>query len=212
MNYASLSDLELKELLLREDAGAWEFALAKVVDQEKRSASASRRRSDWNVPLESMLGQLYEDMIGRRKLENYLGEGSLFGFMRMYMRGYLSRANPEARGYMPIDEPTETPDGSAGPTLEEKIAFEASESRRLNTYGGGDLQVLRNEQWDVARQCFRELWMRNTMQAYVLLLRTKFHMSSMEIKERFGLSSIANVDQLFSRAVKAMRETRDRLG
>ncbi len=49
------------------------------------------------------------------------------------------------------------------------------------------------------------------MQAYVLLLKTRFHMSSMEIKERFGLSSAANVDQLFSRAVRSMRESRDRL-
>lgn len=211
MDYAALTDLELRDRLLREEGGAWEFILLKVVAQEKRSAAASRRRSDWGVPLETLLGELYEDMVGRRRLENFRGDGSLVGFLRMYLRGYLSRHNPDARGFVPIDEPTRNDEGADGPTLEEKIAFDASESLRKNAYMGGDLQVLKNEQWAVARECFRELWMRNTMQAYVLLLKTRFHMSSMEIKERFGLSSAANVDQLFSRAVRSMRESRDRL-
>ena len=48
------------------------------------------------------------------------------------------------------------------------------------------------------------------MQAYVMLLKTRFQMSSLEIKERLGISSAANVDQMFSRAVKKMQEAKVR--
>ncbi len=206
--YAKLSDLELKELLMREDAGAWEYILVKIVDQEKRSQASSRRRHDWGVELETLLGELYEDMIGKGRLANFLGSGSLVGWMRMYLRGYLSRHNPEDRGYVPIDEVEEDEEGLDSGTLEEKIAFNLSESRRRDPYRGEDLEVLRNEQWDVARKCFRDLWLDNSSQAYIMLLKLRFNMSSEEITNRFGMSSAANVDQLFSRAVKKMKEFR----
>jgi hypothetical protein len=44
------------------------------------------------------------------------------------------------------------------------------------------------------------------MQAYVMLLKLRFHMSSLEIKERLGVSSAANVDQMFARAIRRMKE------
>ena len=48
------------------------------------------------------------------------------------------------------------------------------------------------------------------MQAYVMLLKTRFQMSSLEIKERLGASSADNVDQMFARAIRKMREVRER--
>ena len=81
-------------LLKAEDRGAWKHVLRKLVSQEAGSSLQVRKRDDWGVCLEELLGELYEDMIGRRKLWNYKGEGSLLGWMRAYMRGYLNRKNP----------------------------------------------------------------------------------------------------------------------
>ena len=82
----TLSDVELCALLKDEDQEAWRYVLEKVVDQEKRSRFGNLKRQDWGVPLESLLGQLYEEMVGQGKLANYQGRGSLVGWLRSYLR------------------------------------------------------------------------------------------------------------------------------
>lgn len=209
MNYRGLTDLELCRLLRREDSGAWNYVLQVLMAQEKFSASNNRKRHDWNVRLESLMGQLYEEMVGQGKLAGYEGRGSLIGWLRTYVRGYLNRQNPERSRFVSIDEPQRSEgDEADGPTLAEKIAFEKSEPHLGDAYVDEDLHVLRHEQWDIAQKCFRDLWQGNTMQAYVMLLKLRFHMSSLEIKERLGVTSAANVDQLFARAVKKMKEVK----
>lgn len=208
----TLSDVELCALLKDEDQEAWRYVLERVVDQEKRSRFRNLKRQDWGVPLESLLGQLYEEMVGQGKLANYQGRGSLVGWLRSYLRGYLTRQNPERSRMVSIDEPHSDIDGDGGVTRMEEISFRLSEERSRDAYGGEDLQVLRHERWEVAQKCFRNLWKGNTMQAYVMLLKLRFHMSSLEIKDRLGISSAANVDQMFSRAVKKMREERVKYG
>jgi hypothetical protein len=205
-DFSLLSDLEICELLKREDQGAWVYILEKVVDQEKRSGANNRRRADWGVPLESLLGQLYEEMVGKGKLAYYSGRGSLIGWLRSYLRGYLNRQNPNSDRCDSLDAELTDRSGTGAGSLEEKISFRLSEERRADAYGGEDLEVLRHERWDVAQKCFRNLWRGNSLQAYVMLLKLRFHMSSVEIKERLGISSAANVDQMFARAVKKMKE------
>ena len=204
----TLSDKELCELLKEENQEAWKYVLEKVVDQEKRSRFRSLKRQDWGVPLESLLGQLYEEMVGKGKLSYYQGKGSLVGWLRSYLRGYLSRQNPERSRIVSIDEPKSAADGDESETRIDEISFRMSEERARDAYGGEDLHVLKHERWEIAQKCFRNLWKGNTMQAYVMLLKLRFHMSSLEIRDRLGISSAANVDQLFSRAVKKMREER----
>ena len=205
-NHLNLSSEELWELLKREDREAWEFVLEKIIDQEKKSRSNSRKRMDWGVSTEELLGQLYDDMVGRKKLWEWKG-GSLIGWMRSYVRGYLSRSNPNGNGrFVDFDGGVKGDDGEIALTVGEKYAVRMSEIASRDPYGGEDLQVLRHEQWEVVQKCFRDLWERNSIQAYVMLLKLRFHMSSAEITERFGMSSAANVDQMFARAVKKMRE------
>jgi hypothetical protein len=62
----------------------------------------------------------------------------------------------------------------------------------------------RKEQWDLVQQCFGEMWRENPMRAYVHLLKLRMNLSSSEIKEMLGVTSTANVDQIFARAVKEM--------
>lgn len=192
-------------LLMKEDRAAWQFVLSRLIDQEKKAKWRSQLRADWGVDLYDLLGRLYEDMIFKGRLANYRGEGSLIGWMRHYLEGYLKRANPNDGRLVDIDGVAPGSEGDER-TLGEKIAFELSESHRGDAYSGEGLPVLRNENWSLVQKCFAELWQRNAAQAYVMLLKLRFHMPSLEIKERLGISSAANVDQLFARAVKQMKE------
>ncbi len=209
MNYENLDHLDLCRYLKEEDSGAWLYVLEKIVAQEKKSFANSRKRIDWGIQIEDLLGELYEDMVARKKLDRYKGAGSLIGWMRAYLRGYLNRRNPGIFGETPIDEVWTDGEGNEMPTLVEKISFEESEKRRRDPYTGEDLHVLRHENWQIASRCFGELWQKNSIQAYVMLLKARFHLSSMEIKERLGISSAANVDQLYSRAVKQMKVAKE---
>lgn len=207
VDYTLLEDVDLCRRLKARDEGAWKYVLDVLTAQEHRSAANNRKRQDWGVDLEALFGQLYEDMIGRGKLDLYEGRGSLIGYLRTYLKGYLNNQNPALRREQPVlDAPTSNADGETGTSLGEKISSSVSVYLGGSTYGDEDQQLLRNEQWDIAQKCFRGLWLENSVQAYVMLLKLRFHMSSVEIRERLGISSVANVDQLFSRGVKRMQE------
>lgn len=202
-----LSDVEIAKLLLKEDCLAWEYVLVEIIRQEKRSLSRNLKREAWGVSIEELLGELYEDMIANKKLLKYDGKGSLMGWLRSYMRGYLTRKNPYLSKFVDIDAEVAGDDSeSPGLTLADKIAKEVSDGTNLSAYGSGDPEVVRRERLEIAQKCFAELWQENSAQAYVMLLKTRFQMSSLEITERLGISSAANVDQMFSRAVKKMKE------
>ncbi|MBP5791903.1 MAG: hypothetical protein J6W80_06590 [Kiritimatiellae bacterium] len=202
-----LGDRELVRLLAAEDPEAWEYVLQQLTRQEKASLSRSLKREAWGVSIEDLLGELYEDMIGKEKLRNYDGKGSLIGWMRSYMRGYLTRKNPNLSRFVDIDGEVAPADSeSPSLTLGDKIAKEVSDGTSLYAYGGGDPEVLKRERLDMARKCFTDLWKENSVQAYVMLFKTRFQMSSLEIMDRLGISSAANVDQMFSRAVRKMKE------
>ena len=64
----------------------------------------------------------------------------------------------------------------------------------------------RKEEWELVQKCFGDLWKKNPMRAYVHLLKLRMNLSSTEIKRMLGVSSEANVDQLFSRALKDMQK------
>ena len=208
IDFTLLCDRELAKLLQAEDRGAWNHVLCKLVSQESRSFRQSRKRDDWGVCLEELLGELYEDMIGRRKLWNYKGDGSLVGWMRSYLRGYLNRKNPNLAKTVDIDGVSNLAVEEGGLTVGDKISKEMSDGTALHAYRTEDLEVLRHERLEIAQRCFADLWKENSVQAYVMLLKVRFQMSSLEIKERLMISSTANVDQLFARAVRKMKELR----
>ena len=61
--------------------------------------------------------------------------------------------------------------------------------------------------WAMTYECFYELWLEDPERAYIHLLKTRFFLSSAEIKDFLEVSSTANVDQIFSRNIKFLRET-----
>ena len=208
LNFDNMTNVELCQRLKAEDAEAWHYVLEQILAQERHCVANNRKRQDWNLRLDSFKGPLYEDMVGRHKLDLYKGNGSLIGWLRRYVRGYVNRENPDSGRTVSLDEQFEDGDGEIKNPLSDKVVKILSEKQRWNAYVGEDGEVLRRDEWQTAHKCFRDLWLGNSIQAYVMLLKTRFQMSSLEIKERLGISSEANVDQMFSRAVKKMQELR----
>ena len=123
------------------------------------------------------------------KIELFRNDGgNLWGWMRQYVRGYVTRANPNAHGEFSLEGTAEQD--------------EHGEQMPIPT---DDLGVIRNEVWLMTYRCFKDLWNDDPRKAYVLFLKTRMHLSSAEVAEMLDLTE-ANVDQIFSRSVKQMRE------
>ena len=205
INLENLSDHDIFELLKQQDAGAWTYVWQRVVLAETRSYRNAEIVRRWGLSPEELMGQLYEEMVGRQKLLLYRDDGgSIVGWLRMYVRGYISHANPDRRREVSLDAAGTEDDQSV--SFEEKISKEMSDAKGRDTSPFEDPELRRQEEWALVQRCFGELWRKNPLRAYVHLLKLRLNLSSREIKDMLGISSEANVDQLFSRAVKDMRE------
>ena len=171
------------------DAG-WKLVWENVIVPEVKSIRSGDLAKKYCITDGDLMGMLYEDMIGNRKIDLFRNDGgSLWGWMRQYVRGYVTRANPNAHGEFSID-------GTAD--LDEN-----GEPMAIPTE---DLGVVRKEVWQLTYCCFKDLWNDDPRKAYVLFLKTRMHLSSAEVAEMLDLTE-ANVDQIFSRSVKQMRES-----
>lgn len=205
----SASDHDIWELLKLQDDQAWSLVWEKVVLMEAKSLRSGQMARRWGVTPEELMSMLYVEMVGARKLDLYRDDGgSLWGWMRTYVRGYIRRCNPtESREVSLETAGSESMDGDAGgPTFEEKVSKLVSDAKGRDALPDEDPAVRRREEWELVQKCFGDLWSKNPLRAYVHLLKLRMNLSSTEIKSMLGISSEANVDQLFSRAVKDMRE------
>ncbi len=168
----------------------WKLVWEHVVEPEMRSTRSAELARKYGVTAGDLMGWLYEDMIGRKKIDNFRNDGgSLWGWMRQYARGYVTRANPAAHGEFSLEATAERDErGEMMPILVEA--------------GKG---IRHNEVWYVTHRCFLALWDDDPVKAYVHILRAKLRLSSEQVKEMLNLSSAAAVDQIFSRAVRDMR-------
>ena len=199
------SDHQVWELLKLQDAAAWRLAWKCVVLPEAESFRSGRKAREWGITPEEMMSMLYVEMIGARKIELYRDDGgSLWGWMRTYVRGYIHRAKPNERE-VSIDAPG--PDGEEDSRgWDEKISKKVSDSRGREALPDEDPAVRRREEWALVQKCFGDLWRKNPIRAYVHLLKLRMNLSSTEIKSMLGMTSEANVDQAFSRALKDMQK------
>ena len=154
------------------------------------------------------MGQLYNEMIAKGKIDLYRDDGgSIYGWLRTYVNGFIRKANPDKLRDVPIGAGgvnNGENDNSRG--FEEKISKVVSESQVSKSLTAEDTFIQRQEEWETVQKCFGDLWRKNPIRAYVHLLKLRMSLSSSEIKSMFGVSSEANVDQIFSRAVKDMQE------
>lgn len=174
-----------------EDAG-WKRVWEDVVEPESTSLRSAEMMKRYSLTAGDLMGMLYEDMLGRRKIDLYRGEGSFQGWLRSYVRGYVLNADPNKHGEISLE-------GAAAADAEDGAAAALDIPQQ-------DLGLARNEIWSMTHLCFRDLWNQDPERALVLILKTRFHLTSEETKEMLEISSAANVDQLFSRAVKFMRQ------
>ncbi len=208
MTLADASDHVVWEHLKLQDEQAWALAWEKAVLAEVRSLRSGSKARQWGVSAEELMSMLYVEMVGAGKLSLYRDDGgSLWGWMRTYVRGYVHKANPLARREVSLAADADArQDGKSGPSFEERVSKLVSDSQGDSSLPFEDRAVHRREQWELVQKCFGDLWKKNPMRAYVHLLKLRMNLSSSEIKSMLGVSSEANVDQLFSRALKDMRQ------
>jgi len=172
------------------DAG-WKPVWERVIVPEAKSLRSAEMMKRFSLTDGDLMGMLYEEMLGRGKIELFRGEGSLEGWLRRYVRGFVLNADPNKHGEISIEGAHSDGEGeSEAMSLPDK-----------------DLKVIFGEAWRMTHWCFRKLWNEDPVRCYIHVLKTRFFLSSEEIRDFLDVSSAANVDQLFSRSVKFMRET-----
>ena len=181
-----MSEHEFFQLLLSQDADAWRSVWERVVLAECAVHRNSEMIRKWGILPEELMSVLYAEMIGQGKLTRYRDDGgSVVGWLRKYVRGYIYRSNPENPH---IELSDSVPDTAVANERD------ATETR---------------EDWEIVQRCFSRLWSENPLRAYVHLLKLRDGMSSADIRSLLNVSSTAHVDQLFARALKDMRKERD---
>lgn len=169
----------------------WKPIWERVVEPESRSLRSAELMKRYSLTAGDLMGMLFDEMIGRGKIDLYRGEGSFEGWLKRYVRGFVLAADPAKHGEISLENAH--PDAEDGAT-----------EMAIPVAAGKD--IARHEVWAMTHWCFRDLWNEDPERAYVHLLKTRFHFSSEEVKDFLDVSSVANVDQIFSRNVKFMRK------
>lgn len=185
-----MNDREWHEAVKAGRDEGWKLVWEKVVEPESTSLRSAEMMKRYSLTAGDLMGMLYEEMIGRGKIDLYRGEGSFQGWLRKYVRGFVLNADPAKHGEISIENGH--PDAEDGAT-----AIDLPQE---------DHKVLMKDIWKTTHFCFHDLWMQDPERAYVHILKTRFLLSSQEVKDFLDVSSVANVDQIFSRNIKFMRE------
>ena len=185
-----MTDAEWYEHVKAGDDAGWKLVWEKVVEPESKSLRSAELMKRYSITAGDLMGMLFDEMIGRKKIELFRNDGGSFqGWLRRYVRGYVLNADPNKHGEVSIDNAH--PDADDGnTTLEVPI---------------DDMKMTMNEVWNMTHLCFKDLWTVDPERAYIHLLKTRFFLSSEETKDFLDVSSAANVDQIFSRNIKYMR-------
>ena len=184
-----MTDSEWCELVRQGRDEGWKLVWERVVVPESRSLRSAELMKKYSLTDGDLMGMLYEEMIGRKKIDLYRGSGSFEGWLRRYARGFVLAADPNKHGEVSIE--------GAHPDAEGSSVMDVPTE---------DHRMMMRDIWLMTHRCFHDLWRSDPERAYIHLLKTRFFLSSEEIKDFLDVSSASNVDQIFSRSVKFMRE------
>ena len=185
-----MSDSEWYGLVKAGDDAGWKLVWERVVEPESKSMRSAEMMRKYCITAGDLMGTLYDEMIGRGKIGLFRGEGSFEGWLRRYVRGFILAAAPDRR---------ET-------SIEGALADGGGEAAAMDI-PSTDQRATMKDIWVMTHECFYELWLEDPERAYIHLLKTRFFLSSEEIKDFLEVSSAANVDQIFSRNTRFLRET-----
>ena len=189
MNLEGASEHEIYELLKLQDAEAWRLAWEKAVLPEARSLRSGQMARRFGVTAEEMMSLLYVEMIGGGKINLYRDDGgSLWGWMRTYVRGYIHQADPARKKEISLEGADFGDESDGGASFEEKVSKMVSDSRGRESSPLEDPAMRRKEEWELVQKCFGDLWKKNPMRAYVHLLKLRMNLSSteMHVRRQFG--------------------------
>ena len=182
------AEREWATALGRGEDAAWKRVWENVIVPETRLPKSRDLMNRYSITDGDLMGMLFDEMVGRGKISLYRGEGSLAGWLRKYVRGFITAANPAKHGEISINAP-------AGDEEDQKDIDIPTQ----------DHAAYMREIWNITHKCFVKLWNEDPERAYVHLLKTRFFFTSEEVKDFLDISSTANVDQIFSRNIKFMR-------
>lgn len=185
-----MTDHEWYELVKAGADEGWKEVWYKVIALEVKSPKNREMMTRFSITDGDLMGMLYNEMIGRRKIDLYRDDGGSFqGWLRTYVRGFIKNADPNKHGEISIENAhADNEDGDVAMDI-------PTEDRGTHL----------SEVWHMTHLCFKDLWNADPERAYIMLLKTRFHLSSEEVRDVLDVSSAANVDQIFSRSVKFMR-------
>ena len=183
-----MTDIEWHALVKAGEDAGWKLVWERVVEPESKSMRSAELMRKYSLTDGDLMGMLFDEMIGRGKIDLDRGEGSFEGWLRRYVRGYVLNAAPNKHGEISVEGAHPDADGSTELDLPTE-----------------DKRVISKDVWITTHYCFHDLWQADPERAYIHLLKTRFHLSSEEVKDFLDVSSAANVDQIFSRGVKFMR-------
>ena len=184
-----MADAEWLELVKAGKDEGWKLVWERVIVPESKSMRSAELMKKYSLTDGDLMGMLYEEMIGRKKIDLFRGEGSFEGWLKRYVRGFILNANPNKHGEISIEGAYQGEDGE-------------SEAMSIPK---DDHEAIRAEAWRMTHWCFRMLWNEDPLRCYIHLLKTRHSLTSEEIRDFLEVSSAANVDQIFSRSVKFMR-------
>ena len=192
-------DLEKERAFLQrlkdEDKEAWSIIFKKSVcavllGKTKNGVSYRQIVHDRGLNDVSVYGMLYNYMVGRGKLDNYLSNKSvqkhspIIYWMRYYVKMLI--LDHCKKNESPVSD--EIIDNPVSEKQDEKLLTDGS-----------------RENWQSVETCFSKMWKENPMSAYVYLLRRYDMLRSKEIGTMLDITP-ENVDTIFHRADKNMKQ------
>lgn len=190
-------------LLYAGDNAEWETVYKEVVlvslrFHTKNGHCLGKIIKDRGLSKYDVHGELYQLMIGERKLDLYAYRGDLYVWMRSYIKEIVLRFCDDKSIVTDPDDLENVPENSSN----------MSEKQQQSSYMDETFKSSMSK-WDALECAYAELFKANPEGAYILLLHEREGLTSNAICDVLGLpqdiSHINHVDNAFRQALKEIK-------
>ena len=192
-NWDELDTNELLEHLYQGNSSAWNYVCLELIAPLTRQRKYVEMARDLSMELDSLVTQTYMYITKNNyeKLRKYCGDGKFQAWLYFQIKDALKLELKELRGKL---QNVVSENETGTPLCKYTEPAECTHENKLHE----------------AEACvwLEELWQQSPMKTFVLLLRAQNGLAADDVSEILGINK-ANVDQLFSRAKKIMREKRN---
>lgn len=175
------AEKQMLERLRNEDHEAWQQVyLQSVIPVQymstKKGVPFRSIMRDRDIDLNTLYAMLYEDMLAKGGLDKCKFRCPVIYWLR------------DRTCWLLLGECKEKSSNSSSENADESYYIDR------NTH----------DKWELVNYSFAEIWRKDPMKAYVYFMRKYEKLPSTEIMKYLGISSITNVDQMYSRTKKDM--------